>query len=58
MVRTGPGLEPEVSGREGAGPQHVSGQRLGGGLSLGWTLDRYWIEVEPVFMAGSETKPW
>ena len=57
MVKTGPGIEPEVSGTEGVEPQHVSGQRLGGGLSLG-RKGRYWVEVEPDFMAGSETKPW
>ena len=35
------------------GPQPGSGQRLDRGLSLG--RYRYWVEVEPYFMAGSET---
>ena len=51
---TGPALEPEVWAEKGPGPQPGSGQRLGQGQSLG--RDRYWVEVEPEFMAGSETK--
>ena len=43
-------------GREGAGASTGTGQRLGRGLSLGRV--RYYVEIEPDFMAGSETKPW
>ena len=49
---TGSKFEAEVwAGKE-------PGQRLGRGLSLSLGRDRYWVEVEPDFMAGSETKPW
>ena len=53
---SGPGLEPEVWAGNGSGPQSGSEQRLGRGRSLG--RDRYWVEVEPECMAGSESKPW
>ena len=53
---TGPGLHPDVWAGKGSGPQLGSVQRLDRDLILG--RDRYWVEIEPDFMAESETKPW
>ena len=53
---TGPRLEPDVWAEKGPGPQPGSVQGLDRGLRLG--RDRYCVEVEPDFMAVSETKPW